>query len=104
MIMNKAQRIVIVVGLLIAVAMVAYPPWTSSYKQKGQKVRYGTPQYRLLTSNPIEGFDQRWKINLQLLFLQLLGIGILTVAGYVLFGGRKRNQIKTTKIEEDGTE
>ena len=86
--MNKAQRTVLVAGLVVAVAMVVYPPWVET------KGRYTSQTaYRLLISDAIEhdrysGTEIIRKLDLQRLFLQILCVGILTAASYVATGGR----------------
>ena len=91
--MNKAQRTVLVAGLLVAVAMVVYPPWErtppSSWPGVALKAEMADQldlrgwgiYYRPLYSDTYCGL---FEIEVQRLFLQLLGAGILTAAGYVI--------------------
>ena len=109
--MNKAQRIVLVAGLLVAVAMVVYPPWVVTLTNtEGYLV--GDSAYRVLTSdarrieyrlsaNRLIESSISYEIDLSRLFLQIFAIGILTAAGYVLVGGRKAGQVEV-KGAEDG--
>ena len=92
--MNKAQRTVLVAGLVVAVAMVVYPPWEatppSSWPGVALKAELADKldlrgwweiYYRPLYSDTYGGL---FEIEVQRLFLQLLGAGILTAAGYVI--------------------
>ena len=96
--MNKAQRIVLVAGLLVVVAMVVYPPWVAT------KVDYrgglGQTEYHLLIAE-VSNSHAVFEIDLKRLFLQIVAVGILTAAGYVLVGGRKAAQVEV-KGAEDG--
>ena len=89
--MNKAQRTVLVAGLVVAVAMVVYPPWeATSWPGVALKAELADKldlrglweiSYRPLYSDTYGGL---FEIEVQRLFLQLLGAGILTAAGYVI--------------------
>ena len=112
--MNKAQRTVLVAGLLVAVAMVVYPPWVVTLTNtEGYLV--GDSAYRVLTSDATRAEGKHYQrgglvdcynsfeIDLKRLFLQLLGAGLLTAAGYVLVGGRKAAQVEAAEPKEDDT-
>ena len=89
--MNKAQRTVLVAGLVVAVAMVVYPPWEATswpgvaleaeLADKLDLRGWWEIYYRPLYSDTYGGL---FEIEVQRLFLQLLGAGILTAAGYVI--------------------
>ncbi len=89
--MNKAQRTVLVAGLVVAVAMVVYPPWEATSRpgvaleaelaDKLDLRGWWEIYYRPLYSDTYGGL---FEIEVQRLFLQLLGAGILTAAGYVI--------------------
>ncbi len=120
--MNKAQRIVLVVGLLVAVAMATLPPWVSQRTRiaSGYSYTTGISTYRFVWMQPVgrkiseshvipqkagsmlgfhkvvnDGTDMYyWRLDLSRLFVQLLGAGLLTAAGYVLVGRRKAGQVE----------
>ena len=104
--MNKAQRIVLVAGLLVVVAMVVYPPWviTQTSMQRYRWRPIGDTEYRLLTSDAswADGASS-FEIDLSRLFLQIFAVGILTAAGYVLVGRRKAGQVEAAEPKDDDT-
>ena len=129
--MNKAQRIVLVVGLLVAVAMATLPPWVSQRTRivGGHSYTTGISTYRFVWMQSVgrkiseshvipqkagsmlgfhkvvnDGTDMYyWRLDLSRLLVQLLGTGLLTAAGYVLVGGRKAGQVEAAEPKDDDT-
>ena len=111
--MNKAQRTVLVAGLVVAVAMVVYPPWVAKSDARSYvkpitsySTNLGYTEYRFLTSDAYIGHNNHvftidyFVLDLPRLFVQLLGAGLLTVAGYVLVGRRKAGQVEAAEPKD----
>ena len=82
--MNKAQRIVLVVGFIIAVAMIAYPPWIGTAYNKPTITKY-----RFIASDTDAGtsiLTYFYALDPQRLCLQLIGLAFATGAGYFAAG------------------
>ena len=126
--MNKAQRIVLVAGLLVAMAMATLPPWVSQRTRiaSGYSYTTGISTYRFVWMQPVGrkiseahvipqkagstlGFQQvlsdgtdmyYWRLDLSRLLVQLLGTGLLTAAAYVLVGRRKAPQAEAAEPKD----
>ena len=78
--MNKKQRITIVVGLLIILILISYPPW-KAYSKLGYPPR--VLRYSFIFDPP-EGSDQPWiiKINTTRLLVNV-GLTLIATFGFV---------------------
>lgn len=70
--MNRSQRTIILVALLVTALMLTVPP---------MKVGYGGISYRF--------FFQGGTVSQQTIVLQILIIGVLTAVSVLLFGGKR---------------
>ncbi len=88
--MNKAQRIALLVGMLVAMCMLAYPPWYDQLALGGGAV--GEVQDRgyaplFAPPRPLHSVHIAW----ERLLLQIGIVATVTGVAFVLLGGDKKD-------------
>ena len=96
--MSKAQKIVLIVGLVVAVVKVLNPPrivpWAGELTGGVQDIA------RVIEHS---GDYRDNKIDSRRLIFQLLAVGCTTAVAYIFFGRRKAAQVEAAEPKEDDT-
>ncbi|MEE3198389.1 MAG: hypothetical protein VX254_00030 [Planctomycetota bacterium] len=116
--MNKAQKVILGAGVVLAVAMLVYPPWirTDAIEHLGSGNEgasgHGVTEYRLIISDTKKVRDpdwgkwattDYWDLDLKRLLLQLFGLTLVVGVSYVIAGGRKGAQVEAAEPKDDDT-
>lgn len=87
--LNKAQKVILWIGILLLIAMTLYPPWTAvtnppDYSVK-QSIGYGI--FMRPPRSPL-GYESYVVINYGRVFLQWAGLAVVT--GFIMWLARKK--------------
>ena len=114
--MNKAQKVILGAGVVLAVAMLVYPPWVRTdaieHIASGNEgaSAHGVTEYRLIISDTEKVRDPEWgkwattnywNLDLTRLLLQLFGLTLVIGVSYVIAGGRKADQAEGAEPKDD---
>ena len=113
--MNKARKVILGAGVVLAVAMLVYPPWIRTdaieHIASGNEgaSAHGVTEYRLIISDTEKVRDPEWgkwattnywNLDLTRLLLQLFGLTLVTGVSYVITGERKVAQATDPKDDD----
>ncbi len=96
--MSKAQKIVLVVGLVVAVVKVLNPPRISPWKGE---LTGGVQDIERVIKQRGDYKDN--KLDSRRIIFQLLAVGCTTAVAYIFFGRRKAAQVEAAEPKEDDT-
>ena len=73
--MNRKQRMAMIVGGIVFVGMIAFPPWVMFTPQGG---KYGAGRYSFIGIQPKGSYSCGYQIDYAKLGIQLVAVGVIT--------------------------